>query len=412
MKKDDGLARVGVVVGCFAVTVFVMEACAYNPLAPPDLDKPTPTTVSSSAAGSEGGTGGNGGVGGTAGTGGMAGAGGAGGLAGQGGTAGGGGAGCMCDGVDDGNECTVDDGPCPGGDMAKCHSIVPGKACSAGTDFVCNLEGKCESDCLVCSDNPACTARCNGQLCPDDSGCKSGYCEQGACCNAPCGPCKSCNRAGSVGTCVPLPLGMQGECATTKACSAAGACVDLGTLLPLGAACGAGNQCMSNRCSGVAGCVSGIGQPCAEDLECETRRCDPATKTCQDCTKLPMGMQCRADAKCLPGGMCEVFPGELAFTNNVANCALGAELHAQRCVRPENSGCKEHEECQSRNCISGVCAPFCMGDAQCAAGTACVLENATYVCKLLKGTQCIPPSNGVSWECQSGKCSGFPPRCE
>ena len=402
--KRHGFAALAV----FGFGAMVMAyGCSLNPWAGISYDEageilgvPEQSTSSSST---------NGGMSGAAGTGGNGGMAGAGGLAGQGGSAGAGGAvcagGCVC--MPDNDECTLDSTEeCPNGDITKCtHSINPGAPCSAGKDFVCNLEGKCDGDCLVCPDDPACTARCNGQMCPDDAGCKSGYCEQGVCCNAECiGPCKSCNREGTVGSCQRLPLGMQVPgCTGSNACSSTGECV-IGAGAPLGGGCNGASSCMSNWCR-AAGCVSQVGEPCAEDLECASKRCDPVSHLCKPCSGMG-SVPCAPGLSCLPGGFCQSLPGEPAVAN--ADCTKGTVLRYM-CVLPQSSPCSAHEECESRNCNGGFCSAPCTKDADCVAGTTC--DGSWGQCKLPKGARCIP-GTAQATSCQSGKCSGFPPRCE
>lgn len=398
-------------------TLVLADGCAFNPFSTPDISQRPGATDASSSTG-PGGTGGAGGSG-VAGAGGIAGAGGLagqGGIAGAGGAAGSGGAVCICDGVDDGNECTTDVmGECPVGDMAKCHKIVPGKPCSGGEGFVCSLAGKCDGDCLVCPNDPACTARCNGQVCPEDSGCKSGYCEQGVCCNAECiGPCRSCNREGTVGSCKQLPVGLQVPgCDTTvaaqgkvDACDNSGMCVTYTSAgWPLGANCGPPSDCISGRCK-ASGCASALDQPCIDDLECSSNRCDPVTHTCKPCSGVD-AVQCRQGTTCFGAGTCTVLPGEPALSNT--ECAAGATVTRYLCGLAEGAMCKKHEECSSHHCKGGKCTAMCSGNGDCPMGFNC--DAMWSQCTLPPGAYCIAGPNFAN-ACQSGKCTGFPPRCE
>ncbi len=315
---------------------------------------------------------------------------------------------CICDGVDDGDECTTDViGECPGGDMSKCHEIAVAKPCSAGPNHVCNAAGECVPDCNNCTNEPGCSDRCNGLLCMTGAGCASGYCEQGVCCEAACaGPCRSCNREGSVGSCRELPMGtdvLGCTSANGMACGNAGECVTQAGLV-LGAACNTADQCMSKQCN-VAICVSSIGEPCVENFECITRLCDPISKTCKPC--LGAGsVPCPAPATCSPEGYCQSLPGDPATVDT--ECAQSTVVRLL-CTLPEGSKCARPEECASRNCVNGSCAPFCMKDTDCFLGTTCDLS--WNQCKLPTGSRCIPGSAQMT-SCQSGKCSGFPPRCE
>lgn len=369
-------------VGASLVVGFgVVHGCAFNPFDPPYIeDRPGKTTGASGSS------------------------------SGSGSSSSSSGAPCVCDGVDDGNECTTDVmGECPGGDMAKCHAIDVAKPCSGGPNYVCNAAGQCVADCNDCTNQPGCTDRCNGLICMTGADCASGNCAQGVCCDTACsGPCVSCNREGSVGSCRELPMGSDVPGCTTAngggmACGSAGDCVTQAGLI-LGAACNTADQCMSKQCN-VAICVSSIGEPCVENFECITKLCDPITKTCKPC--LGAGsVPCPAPATCSPQGYCQSLAGEPAIAD--AECAQSKVVRLL-CTLSEGEACTKPEECASRNCVAGKCGAFCTGNADCVLNTDC--DMSWGQCKLPTGSRCIPGSAQMT-SCQSGKCSGFPPRCE
>ncbi len=77
-----------------------------------------------------------------------------------------------------------------------CSSDACVPNCASGNDcasgFQCNLQS---------SSGGSCGLRKNGQPCSDSSGCESGQCVDGVCCESSCtGPCQSCNLPGSPGT--------------------------------------------------------------------------------------------------------------------------------------------------------------------------------------------------------------------
>ncbi|XXX77856.1 hypothetical protein WMF30_03650 [Sorangium sp. So ce134] len=133
---------------------------------------------------------------------------------------------------------------------ATCH-VCDGDACSlapAGTphpgcedDQLCNATGECKAG--------------NGQECADAADCGSGSCVDGVCCDTACdSPCKSCNVAGSEGTCSDVPLGEEDgtDCSDLNVCDGAGAC----KLAP-GERCATDDECASGDCiSAVFTCAA------------------------------------------------------------------------------------------------------------------------------------------------------------
>lgn len=355
----------------------VINGCEVNPFSPPDKAKPGESSSSSSGSGMSSSSSGDGG---------MAGAG--------GGNAGAGGSGGSCVCMDDGNVCTSDvAGNCPNGDPLACHTIKFAETCPAGR---CDDKGQCV-DCLACTD-AACVDRCNGVDCTAATECKSGFCEQANCCDAACaGPCRACDKAGLEGTCQRMPLGLQlPECDGTMICGSDGNCMTR-TKAALGALCNDSSQCQSGLCRREY-CQSAAGEPCVEDLECDTNLCDPTTKTCKACTATtdcPAGSDCNA-------GTCKVFLGQPAGTD--AECAMGTVIQFLCTLGPATGGaaCNAHHECVSRNCQNNLCTPLCTNAAQCPDGGPCT----NGICAMAAGNYCI-----VDAQCKSGMCRGFPRKC-
>ena len=129
------------------------------------------------------------------------------------------------------------------------------------------------------------------------STCASGNCVEGVCCDvAPCtGPCKSCNVAGSEGTCVLATAGTEvpGSCANGQACDGSGNCKSKN-----------GQACTSPDI-----CASGL---CADGVCCDSA----CTGTCSSCN--------------LPGlaGKCSPYP---AGTDPESECGQGTGVCKSTC---------------------------------------------------------------------------------
>jgi ELWxxDGT repeat protein len=131
------------------------------------------------------------------------------------------------------NECLSEAGCVDG---VCCKSACPKcRACAAGT-------GECTTVVASAPDPDSCTGtdtcdasgackKATGQTCAAAGECASNVCADGVCCNATCdGICRSCNLAGSIGTCSPVVNGEDDTCLTSPAtgvnvCNAMGVCV-------------------------------------------------------------------------------------------------------------------------------------------------------------------------------------------
>jgi N-acetylneuraminic acid mutarotase len=135
----------------------------------------------------------------------------------------------------------------------KCNSCnVPGSEgtcvqAKAGAE----VPGSCK-DGLACDASGACKNK-NGQICSAGSGCASGFCVDGVCCNRPCtGTCVACNIVGQEGICRPYPSGTD----------------------PLNE-CGKGTGVCKSTCDGVGDCA----YPEAE-VTCDTCKTCDGSGTC------------------------------------------------------------------------------------------------------------------------------------
>lgn len=151
----------------------------------------------------------------------------------------------------------------------------------------------------------------NGEGCTaaSASNCASGNCVDGVCCeSASCtGPCKSCNVAGSEGTCVLATAGTEvaGSCSNGQACDGSGNCKASN-----GQACTAASACASGYCvDGV--CCDGActGQCVACNVAGRAGKCSPyavGTDPAGECsagTGVCSKMTCDGVGKCVyPAG--------------------------------------------------------------------------------------------------------------
>jgi hypothetical protein len=175
---------------------------------------------------------------------------------------------------------------------------------------------KCLSTCTddrQCSggktcENGTCGALPIGSPCADGAQCAKGICADGVCCQTDCpGSCRSCNVAGSEGTCTNIPAGFRPDpmhplcgtgtpdvttCMLDGTCDGAGAC----RLFPAGKAC-APASCSTatlrelSSCDGKGHCVAPApttcgGYTCASATACRTT--------------------CAADADCAAPSVCSL----------------------------------------------------------------------------------------------------------
>ena len=107
------------------------------------------------------------------------------------------------------------------------------------------------------------------------SSCWSGNCVDGVCCESgTCtGPCKSCNVAGSEGTCVLAKAGTEvaGSCANGQACDGNGNCMSSN-----GQACTSASTCASGYCTDGVCCDSKCSGACVScAIKGQTGKCSP-----------------------------------------------------------------------------------------------------------------------------------------
>jgi hypothetical protein len=155
----------------------------------------------------------------------------------------------------------------------------------------------------------------------------------------------ACNLAGSVGTCTNIPNGQDpaNECAGATTCNGSAAC----GLFALGAACSANGECSSGNC------VDGV--------RCTTSTCSGTCKSCN-----------QADTVGAVAGVCDFIKANSDPGNECTTECNGAGA----CEAPAGTSCSTGAECQSGNCVDGVCC----GSSSCAACQACNVAGNLGTC--------------------------------
>ncbi|MBK9259815.1 MAG: hypothetical protein IPM54_08255, partial [Polyangiaceae bacterium] len=208
-------------------------------------------------------------------------------------------------------------------------------------------------------------------------------CVDGVCCNNTCTTtCRSCNVAGSVGTCSDVPKG-----------------TDDGTCTGANVSCNIGADCDDENgqsCTGGNSCLSGL---CADGVCCNSA-CNTACKACNltgsvgTCGNIASGQQdnnptniCTGMNQCDGNGVCKKVPG--------ASCSAGSE-------------------CFSTFCVDGVCCSSACG-APCQACTMAKTGSADGMCaNVTTGTD---PDNDCAMDpvstcdrtgfCAAGACQNY-----
>ncbi len=230
-------------------------------------------------------------------------------------------------------------------------------------------------------------SKVSGSTCRADSECRTGFCADGVCCDGACkDTCVACNVAGQVGTCALVPSGQDlrndckedkpETCALDGTCNGAGACRKYapGTICRA-PACQAGatsKVVQAGTCDGGGGCTAG-----------QVRDCAPYTCSAGVCRTV-----------CANSGECE---GNKPCAAN--SCGL----------KPLGATCALRDECQSGNCVDGVCcdAADCAGPCR-----ACNVTGSPGTCKpKLQGDDpkvaggCVVEASTTCG--RSGKCDGL-----
>jgi hypothetical protein len=272
-------------------------------------------------------------------------------------------------------------------DNRCCNADCSGacKTCSTGT--CTSVSGaddpdSCNVTTSTCDTLGNCRLR-NGQGCSQGTQCASGVCKDGVCCNEACGDtCKSCNLAGSAGTCSTVRNATDDTCLSPNACDAVGACRGTGgTPCDVAHPCGSGFYCVDGVC-----CSTLCNAACQT---CSTGTCQPVTNG-DDIT------ECTGNFTCNGSGQCKLKTGRTCTNPDGSECASGICKDGVCCATACTTACQTCAAGGSLGtCTSIVNAedvPECSGQSQC---------NGASQCKRKIGASC-----SVDGDCLYGKCCG------
>jgi len=273
----------------------------------------------------------------------------------------------------DGNACTVAD-QCEAG------------ACAPGGSLSCDDGNPCTDD--GCDPAVGCTASPNAAGCSDGDACTTGdHCTQGKCAPAGIVDCDDGN-----------------EC-TSELCDPVAGCVQTMNEAPCddGDKCTSGDECQAGKCQ------AGVPVNCADGNSCTDDLCDPAvgcmhmpnTALCNDGNACTTGDHC-TEGKCAPAGMVDCDDGNV--------CTTGTCEPVEGCVQTTNTApCDDGDVCTvGDQCAGGKCSPGAAAvcddgnactDDTCAADAGCEYQPNTTLCD--DGNACT-----LGDACTGGECVG------
>ena len=186
--------------------------------------------------------------------------------------------------------------------------------------------------------NGSCGLKVNGAKASKASECLSGYLADGVCCNGDCsGACVSCKEPGNLGRCTYIGAGQidtdckggpASSCGNTGQCDGFGSCAKYP----------ANTICAPSTCSGTAS--KNDARICDGKGNCKTAgvvACSPFL-----CTNGTCNSSCASNKDCEPGIECV-----LSTRNGVATGTCGKRENGQTCSLGD--------DCQSGQCVDGVC---------------------------------------------------------
>jgi hypothetical protein len=311
-----------------------------------------------------------------------------------------------------GLQCSGPNGTCtPNCQDGVTNNMETGVDCGGGTCPGCGVGMPCagnDSNCLsneYCGSNGCVTKVSNGTPCTSKNQCISDICElaDGVCCNADCGgACRSCNLAGSVGTCTLVPPNTPStDCTAPQECDGNGACK-----LPNGETCDPammGKDCVSGSCVDGVCCNNACGVSCFACNVGPLGVCEPVPAGMKDSgCKMDQVCGSGAGAGCVPLGAKTAFGGSC---NSNSDCFSNA-CRVDTCKIAIGDACLPSNkiDCVSNFCSNNICA-LCKTDADCNAmvqGSCLIIPGVPGYCKFPAGAPCI-----YDVSCESGKCSGM-----
>jgi hypothetical protein len=245
-----------------------------------------------------------------------------------------------CPKCDNDLDCVVDadckSNNCGAGDT--CEPCEAGMNCVSGTYCDTTLPPGDE----VCADQ-----KDQGSACTGVAGeCTTGFCTDGFCCNTECdGPCRACDASGSEGTCSNHP---DGESPETPGC--------------------AGDTCINDVLT-TSACAAGL--------------CEASSGDC------PNGFACASATACGVAPCADESACQTDFYCDIPNCLAKKAL---------GDGCSAGVECQSGNCVDGVCCSATQCSGAC---NACNVNGLGTCATVPDGQQGGCPATQA---CQTGAC--------
>ena len=312
-----------------------------------------------------------------------------------------------CDDPEDcvGGECTGMGGTC----IPNCTDLTKNNAetdvdCGGGTCEKCEVGKQCDASDANCVDNAYCAAgtcapkKPQGDACVAANECSSGFCVDGVCCQLACGgTCSACNLPGSAGLCAYIEVGQDpdNECAGNggaDVCDGAGSCAKSN-----GASCAAGAECASGFCADGF-CCDGLCDGLCQ--ACSAAKTGAADGMCASVmTNTDPDSECAGVLDCNGAGACE------AKLVNGTPCTVAAECQSNQCVDGvccNNSCggvCSACTMALKGTGADGTCGPIANNtdpQNECAGGLSC---NGSAACQKGPGAVCAANS-----ECQSNFC--------
>jgi hypothetical protein len=230
-----------------------------------------------------------------------------------------------------GTECVP--GSCTGAIEYSARTCDGAGSCQPGTRRPCmatlcqgnSCGGRCASsaDCQMgffCEGGSCQVKRPLGASCGNATECASASCADGVCCNGPCaGTCQACNLSGSLGSCSPVPEGLDPaeecpmqpaqSCGSSGGCDGKGGCRRYGAGTPCGLprSCTGATETAATTCDGFGSCVAGGTRGCGPYL-CNQDSC---ATSCQTAAQCQAGLLCLGGA-CVPPRIADLMVADAA----------------------------------------------------------------------------------------------------
>ncbi|MDI3292048.1 hypothetical protein [Polyangium sp. 15x6] len=298
-----------------------------------------------------------------------------------------------CDGV-----CEACSAALTGGANGTCAASLEGT--DPHGDCLDQGAGSCGTD-GTCDGQSACRVYAAGTICAA-GGCAAGVQTNPDTCDG-VGNCvdmgtASCAPYACSGDVCASMCGMDLQCATGQYC-AAGACMPKKMQ---GASCGGANECASGFCVDGVCCNAACGGACQA---CSTlKKGSGANGVCgsiavgtdpdSECLE-QSASSCGTNGVCNGAGACQLYAAGTVCA--ASSCTGGTQTNADTCNGMGTCADGGTKACAPYVCGAGSCKQACVGDSDCAAGSACV--NGVCGTKKPLGVACTQAN-----ECQSGFC--------